>query len=257
MTPATAHTVEIADLKIHNVSRTEFFEQFNEGVVVPINVDLIMQTRRDPGIRALYASAEWRICDSQIVLLASRFLGTPFKEKISGSDALGELCVYHRDDPDFRLFLLGARPGIAAEAGKRINARIGREIVVGSHSPSFSVVDSPAEQKEIVDVITSSGATVLAVGLGAPKQERVIMALRTQLPATVRRYIAIGATLDFEAGNIPRAPAWMSRSGLEWAFRLFREPGRLWRRYLLEDTPFLWLMLCQRLGWLKRTSLRD
>ena len=90
----------------------------------------------------------------------------------------------------------------------------------------------------------------MAVALGAPKQERWILANRDQLPE-VRVFFGIGATVDFEAGLVPRAPTWMSRNGLEWFWRLAREPRRLWKRYLVDDLPFFWLLLRQRLGLYK------
>ena len=242
-------TVTILGVSLTNLSRPELFARFTEGVLVTPNVDIIMKARHDTEFHALLHQAEFRICDSQIVKLAGAFLGTPIKEKISGSDFLGEWCQHHARSPEVKLFLLGAGPGVAAEAARRINARIGREIVVGAHSPSFGFEKKPEECAELVRIVNASGATALAVGVGAPKQEKFIMAYKAQIPQ-VRSFMAVGATIDFEAGNVTRAPAWMSRTGLEWAYRLAQEPGRLWRRYLVDDLPFFWLLLRQRLGLL-------
>ncbi len=241
-------TVNILGVSLTNLTRAELFPRLNEGVFFTPNVDIIMKLRADPEFHALFHRAEFRICDSQIVQLGSKFLGTPIKEKISGSDFLGEYCAYHAKHPEVRLFLLGAGPGVAAEAQRRINARIGRDIVVGAHSPSYGFEKQPDECAALAALVNDSGATALAVGVGAPKQEKFIMGYRAQMP-NIRVFMAIGATIDFEAGNVPRAPAWMSNSGLEWAYRLYREPKRLWRRYLVDDLPFFWLLLLQKLGF--------
>jgi len=240
-------TINILGTSLTNMGRAELFSAFTDGVLFTPNVDIIMKLRRDPEFHELFHRAEFRICDSQIVKIAARFLGTPIKEKISGSDFLGEYCEYHADNPEVKLFLLGAGPGVALEAQRRINTRIGRNIIVGAHSPSFGFENDPVECAELAKRVCDSGATALAVGLGAPKQEKFIMRYKTSM-SSVRVFMAIGATIDFEAGHIARAPAWMSRNGLEWAYRLRREPRRLWRRYLVDDLPFFGLLLKQKLG---------
>lgn len=240
-------TVNILGVTLTNLSRPELFAQLNDGVFFSPNVDVIMKLRADSEFHALFHQAEFRICDSQIVQLGSKFLGTPIKEKISGSDFLGEYCAHHAQNEAVRLFLLGAGPGVALEAQRRINARIGRDIVVGAHSPSFGFEKRPEECTALAKLVNESGATSLAVGVGAPKQEKFIMRYKAQMP-NVRVFMAVGATIDFEAGNVPRAPVWMSSAGLEWAYRLWREPKRLWRRYLVDDLPFFWLLLKQKLG---------
>jgi N-acetylglucosaminyldiphosphoundecaprenol N-acetyl-beta-D-mannosaminyltransferase len=249
-------TVNVAGVELHNLSRLELLQRLNDGVFFNPNVDVIMKLRRDPEFFALFHQAEFRICDSRIVELGARFLGTPVEEKISGSDFFGQFCHYHRANPDVRVFLLGAGPGVAEQARRRINDREGREIVVAAHSPSFGFERKPEECAELVERVNASGATVLAVGVGAPKQEKWIMRHRDRMPR-VRVFMAVGATIDFEAGVLPRAPEWMQKAGLEWAYRLWREPRRLWRRYLLENTPFLWLLLMQRLGRLPGTPQRN
>ena len=240
-------TVNILGVTLTNLSRPELFAELNDGVFFSPNVDVIMKLRADPEFHALFHQAEFRICDSQIVQLGSKFLGTPIKEKISGSDFLGEYCAYHAQNEAVRIFLLGAGPGVALEAQRRINARIGRDIVIGAHSPSFGFEKREEECAALAQLVNQSGATSLAVGVGAPKQEKFIMRYKAQMP-NVRVFMAVGATIDFEAGNVPRAPVWMSNTGLEWAYRLYREPKRLWRRYLVDDLPFFWLLLKQKLG---------
>lgn len=240
-------TVNILGVQIHNLSRDELYARLTEGALFTPNVDIIMKLRADPEFHALFHRAEFRVCDSRIVQAGARFLGTPIVEKIAGSDFFAEYCTYHRHNPDVRVFLLGAGPGVAAQAMQRLNDRLGRRVIIDALSPSFGFEKNEEECRRIVAQVNASGATVLAVGVGAPKQEKWIMRWREHMPG-VRVFMGIGATIEFEAGHIPRAPRWMQHAGLEWAWRLGREPRRMWRRYLVEDPPFFWLLLLQKLG---------
>lgn len=249
--PATSSerfpSVSVLGVCLHDVSQDELLRSLDHGVVFTPNVDIILRARKDPEFFRVLHQADVLTCDSRIVQLAARFLGTPIREKISGSDFFPAFCRHHQQSSDVRIFLLGAMEGVAAKAMANINQRAGRELVVAAHSPSYGFERNEGECREIIELINRSGATVLAVGVGAPKQEKWIMRWRDQLPA-IRIYMGIGATIDFEAGNVSRAPRWMSNAGLEWLYRLLQEPKRLWRRYLLENPPFLWLVLKQRLG---------
>lgn len=240
-------TLNVLGVELHNLSRTELLAQMQSGVFFNPNVDVIMKLRRDAEFHRIFHQAEFRLCDSRILQFAAAFLGTPVKEKISGSDFFGEFCAHHAKNPEIRVFLLGAGPGVADTARARINQRLGREVIIGSHSPSFGFERNEAESLQLVERVNQSGATVLAVGVGAPKQEKWIMRYKSQMPG-VRIFLAIGATIDFEAGNVQRAPGWISQLGVEWMYRLYKEPKRLWRRYIVDDPPFLWFLLLQRLG---------
>ena len=169
--------------------------------------------------------------------MCSRALRDPIPEAIPGSSFFGHYYMHHADDPDCRIFLLGARPGVADEAMRRINARVGRGIVVGAHSPSFGFEKNSGECREIADIINASGANVVLVGVGAPKQEKWIMAHRDMMPG-VKLWMALGATIDFEAGNIKRAPRWVQKICMEWFYRFLKEPRRMFRRYFIDDVRF-------------------
>ncbi len=239
--------VRILNIEVDNFSMEEFLSELDEGFVVTPNADHMVMLQRDPVFRAAYASADYRTVDSQIVAWACRFLGTPVKQKISGSDLLPAYYNYHRDNEDIRIFLLGGANGVARKAAENINRRVGRNIVVGHHSPSMGFEKDPQECSDVIDIVNSSGANVLVVGLGAPKQEIWIAKHRSRL-TPIKIFLALGATIDFEAGNVKRAPAWISKCGCEWLYRLSREPGRLWRRYLQRDILFPILVIRQKLG---------
>lgn len=238
--------VKILNIELDNLSQAEMLAQLQEGVVFTPNVDHLMRLQWDRAFFDVYQEATYKVCDSKIVLYAAAFLGTPLKEKLSGSDFFPAFYTYHRDNPDIRIFLLGAAEGVAQQAQANINAKVGREIIVGAHSPSFGFEKNAAECERLIDLVNQSGATVLAVGVGAPKQEMFIHTYRHRLPQ-IKIFLAIGATIDFEAGNVKRSPKWMSEIGLEWLYRLLAEPQRLWKRYLVDNPPFLWLILKQKL----------
>ncbi len=242
-------TVNILDVAIHNLSTQELLNSLNRkgGVVVTPNVDHLMKLRKDPELREVYRQSDYRVCDSKIVQFASWFLGTPIQQKISGSDLFPAFYNYNKNNKTIKIFLLGAKEGIAKIAQEKINQKVGREIVVDSYSPAFGFENDPEECQRIIEKIKASGATVVAVGLGAPKQEKWINRYKQQLPQ-VKIFLAIGATIDFEAGYKSRAPKWMSEAGLEWLYRLLCEPQRLWKRYLIESTPFFMLIFRQKMN---------
>lgn len=237
--------IKILNLEIDNFSLTEFLEKFQSGVLFTPNVDHLMKLQKDLEFRKAYDISDYKICDSQVIVYASRFLGTPIEERISGADFFPAFYNYHRNNHDVRIFLLGAATGVASQAQRKINQKIGRNIIVGSYSPSFGFEKDRAECEYIVDTIKNSDATVLVVGLGSPKQEKWILNYKELLP-NIKIFMGLGATIDFEAGKIKRCPKWMGQVGLEWLFRLSQEPQRLWKRYLLDDIPFFLLVLKQK-----------
>ncbi|MDJ0689627.1 MAG: WecB/TagA/CpsF family glycosyltransferase [Xenococcaceae cyanobacterium MO_188.B32] len=240
--------VNILSIPIDNFSMSEMLEKLKfGGVVFTPNVDHLIKLQKDKDFYRIYNSADYRVCDSQILILAAKFLGQPIREKISGSDLFPAFYWYYRHDKNVKIFLLGGPQGVAEKARRNINAKVGRELVIDSYCPPFGFEKNERECQKIVDLINQSGATVLAVGLGAPKQEKWIYEHKNKLE-NIKTFFAIGATIEFEAGHRQRAPKWMSMAGLEWLFRLLIEPKRLWKRYLIEDLPFLFLILGQKLN---------
>lgn len=240
--------VTILNLPIDNLTKRQFLQQLNSGVVFTANVDHLMKLQHDQEFWQAYSQADFRTCDSQILMYASQFLGQPIRERLSGSDLFPEFCSFHRNNKNIKVFLLGGTKNVAQRAQARINQRLGRNIIVGAHSPSFGVVEKPQECLEIVDQINQHQPTVLAVCLGAPNQEKWICRYKDLLPS-VKIFLAIGATVDFESGSQQRSPQWVSNLGFEWLHRLLSEPERLWKRYLIDDMPFFWLLLKQKMGF--------
>jgi exopolysaccharide biosynthesis WecB/TagA/CpsF family protein len=216
------------------------------GLVFTVNPDHLVHLQTNPAFVAAYRQADFITVDSHYVWWALRWQGRGVAEKITGSDLFPAYCRRHAANPAVRIFLLGAQPGVAQRARERLNAAAGRELVVGAHGPSMNFVDDRAEIESVLAMIRASGATALMVGLGAPKQEIWLARHRAALPQ-VRVLMGIGATIDYEAGAVRRAPPWMRRLGLEWAYRVLSEPRRYGRRYL-RNARFLWWMAQDRAG---------
>lgn len=229
----------ILNIDILSISKSELLESMNEGVFYTPNVDHLCKLQHDKVFYDAYCHAEWVVCDSRILLHASKLLRCPIQEAIPGSDFFRDFYNYHKDDPDCRIFLLGSAEGVAEVAMRRINEKTGRRIVIAAHSPSFGFEEDEKECRAIIDMINASGATVLVVGVGAPKQEKWIAKYRNDLPG-VRLFMALGATIDFEAGVKKRAPSMWKKMNLEWLFRFLCEPKRLFKRYFVDDMKFFW-----------------
>jgi exopolysaccharide biosynthesis WecB/TagA/CpsF family protein len=245
-----AERLPILNIKVDNFTKDELLKKFNKGVLITPNVDHLMQLQKDREFYEIYQKAEFVTVDSQIVKMAMKFLGKPIKEIITGSGFFPSFYQYHKTNEAIRIFLLGAAPGIAEKAKENINQKVGRNLVVSTCSPSYGFENNEVECDNIIQLINRSGANVLVVGLGAPKQEKWIYKNKEKL-SNIDIYLAIGASIDFEAENVKRAPVFMQKMALEWFYRLIKEPKRLWKRYLIQDTPFFWLILKQKLGWYK------
>jgi N-acetylglucosaminyldiphosphoundecaprenol N-acetyl-beta-D-mannosaminyltransferase len=238
--------IRLLNSVIDNLTLLELLEVLRDGgTVFTPNVDHLMKMQRSQSFFHAYQAADYRVCDSQLLIYIARFLGTPIRQKISGSDLFPAFYRYYHEDPSMTIFLMGAKEGIAQRAQTVINQKVQRQMVVGVYSPPFGFERNSDECQAMIDRVNRSGATVLALGVGAPKQEQWIAQYKDQMP-NVKVFLAIGATIDFEAGTLRRAPQWMSQVGLEWSYRFLCEPKRLWRRYLGDALPFFTLVLKQR-----------
>ncbi len=238
--------VNILNIPIDDIGKQELLERLKfGGVIFTPNVDHLVKLQKNSEFYQAYQEADYRVCDSQLIMFASRFLGQPISEKISGSDLFPAFYQRYGNDENVKMFLLGGLEGVAQQASDNINAKVGRNMVVDTYCPPFGFERDPAECQKIIEIINASGANVLAIGVGAPKQESWICRHRAKM-TNIKTFLAIGATLDFEAGTLKRAPAWISSAGLEWLYRLIKEPSRLWKRYLVEDTSFFVLILRQK-----------
>lgn len=238
---------KILNTEILSITTGELLTELKEGALFTPNLDHLMKLQSDREFYEIYKKAEWVVCDSRILYLAMKLAGQKIPEPIPGSSFFPAFCDYHAEDQNCRIFLLGAKEGVAQKAMENINNRIGRNIVVGAHSPSFGFEKNDEEIDSICQIINNSQANVVLVGVGAPKQEKFIMRHKAKMP-NVKIWMALGATIDFEAGNVKRAPKIFQMCAMEWFYRFLMEPKRLWKRYFVEDMPFFWLLTKQMLG---------
>jgi exopolysaccharide biosynthesis WecB/TagA/CpsF family protein len=240
--------VKIFNIKIDNIPKSDLLQHLSYGILVTPNVDHLIKLQKDREFYEIYKQADWVICDSRILAWGLKFLDTPVREVIPGSSFFTDYYLYHKDNKDVKIFLLGAGEGIAQKAMDSINIRVGRKMVVGAHSPSFGFEKKAEECEEIVRIINQTDATVLVIGVGAPKQEKWAFKYKDRL-FRIQLFMSLGATIDFEAGTLKRAPAIFQKLSLEWFYRLCMEPKRLAKRYLMDDLVFFYYLFRQKLGY--------
>ncbi len=219
-------------------------ENRNAYVVTP-NVDHIVQLERGGELCRVYKEADLILTDGKPLIWIARWYGTPIKEKISGSDLFPRLCELAAGK-GYRMFFLGAAEGVAAKAASNLSRRFAGLNVAGTYSPPFGFEKDPDEAEKIKDMIQSAKPHILIVGLGCPKQELFILHNREKLGVPVS--LGLGASLDFEAGTVRRAPRWMADHGLEWLFRITQDPKRMAKRYLIDDQKIIGLAWKYRKG---------
>jgi N-acetylglucosaminyldiphosphoundecaprenol N-acetyl-beta-D-mannosaminyltransferase len=210
------------------------------GAVFTPNVDHIVEFEKNPALRLAYAAADLSLVDGMPVVWASRLMGTSLPEKISGSDLVLPL-LERALERAWRVFLLGGLEGVADLAAKNLAKKMPTLRIVGTLAPRIDMNEPKDSRREVVEAVRRARPDIVVVAFGAPKQELWIEEARSELVPAV--LLGLGASVDFLAGTLPRAPAWMSDSGLEWLYRLAREPRRLWKRYLLRDPRFFAIVL--------------
>lgn len=214
--------------------------------VVTANVDFLVQAHRDVELRRILLESDLTLCDGTPLVWASRWLGNALPERVAGSDLAPKL-MQRAAEKGYRVFFLGAAPGVAEAATARLRAHYPSINIVGHYAPPYAAL-LEMDHAQIVQKVREARPDILLVGFGCPKQEKWIAMHHRSLGVPVA--IGVGATIDFLAGRVKRAPAWMRRSGTEWAYRLALEPRRLFRRYAHDLTCFFPILAAQwwRLG---------
>jgi N-acetylglucosaminyldiphosphoundecaprenol N-acetyl-beta-D-mannosaminyltransferase len=211
----------------------------------------VVTAEDDLTFRAAYGEASLSLADGQLVVWAARLLGTPVPAKVSGSDfvwPLMELAARR----GFTVYLLGGAPGAAEVARERLVRELGVK-VVGLDAARIPLDAAPGEADPALERVRAARPDLVLVALGSPKQERWIHRSRAALGGAVA--LGVGASVDFLAGRVSRCPRWVSRVGLEWLYRLLKEPRRLAHRYLVKDPRFLAVLL--RTAWSPGASRRQ
>lgn len=202
------------------------------GHIITPNVDQIVRVEKDKYFKDIYANAELLLADGHPLLWIANWYRRPFKEKICGSDLVPELCAL-ASEKGYSIFLLGAAPGVALKAADKLKQKHPALKVAGVYSPIKGFEKNSNEINKINTLLLNSKADMLFVGLGVPKQD--VFIYENMEHYKIPMSFSIGASIDFIAEVQKRAPLWMRRIGMEWLYRLFREPKRMFKRYLIDD----------------------
>lgn len=211
--------------------------------VVAINVDVVMKIENDSYLKKIIDNADMVLVDGKPLIWISKIHKKPVKAKISGSDLVPLLCT-EAAQKGYSLFIIGGKDGIAEKAKLRLKQQHPNINIVGTYAPPVGFEKDEAELEKINSMISEKQPDLLIACFGCPKQEKWIYENYQKYDAKVS--ICAGATVDFLAGNINRAPKWMSNHGFEWFYRFLQEPKRMFRRYFIDDVKIIKLVLKYR-----------
>jgi N-acetylglucosaminyldiphosphoundecaprenol N-acetyl-beta-D-mannosaminyltransferase len=215
------------------------------GFVVTPNIDHVVLAEHNPAFLAAYEAASLSLADGFPVVVTSRLMPTRLPAKVSGSDLvppLVALCAKRKK----RLYLLGAGPGVAELAAEKLVELHPDLVIAGIDAPMVDLSKPKESRAPIIERVVAAKPDIVLVAFGAPKQELFCHEIAEAVSPAV--LLGIGATLDFIAGTVKRAPSWMSRLGLEWAYRFGQEPRRLFHRYFVQDPQYLGIVFRQYLA---------
>lgn len=227
--------IDFLNIKVDNLTMDQAIDKIEQLVipkgcsyVVTPNVDHIVRVEDDEEFKKVYDDADLVLTDGMPLIWISRYLHNPIVEKVSGSDLLPRVCEMAAKK-GFRVYILGAAEGVAEKAAENLVHTYPGLKIVGTCSPSYGFEKNNDEICKIIQKVNNAQPDILAVSLGSPKGEKFIYKYLDQL--NVPLSMQIGAAVDFLAGNVKRAPKWMSNCGLEWLYRTIMEPKRLAKRY--------------------------
>lgn len=201
--------------------------------IVTVNLDFLRLSVHDTEFREIVNASSLVVPDGMPLVWASRLQGEPLPERVAGVDLVME-CARLSAERGYRIFLLGAAPGVADVAAETMRRRFPRANIVGTHSPPTLSAD---DNMVTVARVKEAKPDILLVAFGAPRQEIWIHEHINSLDVPV--CIGVGGSFDMISGRVSRAPEWMRHSGFEWFYRFMREPKRLWKRYFVQDLPIL------------------
>lgn len=210
-----------------------------KSYVVAINVDVVMKIEADSYLKEIVDKADMVLVDGKPLIWVAKIHKQPVKAKISGSDLVPLMCEV-ATNRGYSIFILGGKDGIADLAKQKLEEKHPKIKIVGTYAPPFGFEKDQEELMKINLLISKAKPDLLIVCLGCPKQEKFIYENIQNYDAKVS--VCAGATVDFLAGNVKRAPKLMSEHGFEWLYRFFQEPKRLFRRYFIDDVKILKLI---------------
>lgn len=233
--------IRFARIKIEDALKVveELIAKDRKSQVCVTNAYSLVLMQKNKEFKTMADSADLVVADGKPLIWISRLYRKPILERVSGSDLVYGLSK-KSTQKRYKLFFLGSNPATLGKMVENLKKIFPSLRVAGVYSPPFKKQFSEREDEKMMALINRVKPDVLFVGLGAPKQERWIWEHKDKLRVPVS--IGVGAAFDFVAGTVKRAPKWMQKCGLEWLFRLCQEPRRLWKRYLIGNPVFLWLV---------------
>lgn len=213
--------------------------------ILELNVDVVVKMEKDLELRAIADSTALTLVDGKPLVWISKLQGKPVQEKISGSDLMPKLCELAAAK-GWSIFVLGGMGDVPRKACENLSRQHPGLKIAGWYSPPKGFEKDEAECRHINDLINEANPDFLFVCFGCPKQEKWLASHRAEFRSGV--CLCAGASVDFAAGNVRRAPKWMSDHGLEWFYRFLCEPKRLFRRYFIDDMQIIRLMFKYRKG---------
>ena len=209
--------------------------QGKRGWLCTVNVAILMMMRKSPALQHFADQATWTVSDGQPIIWTARWFGTPLPERVTGVDLVERLCERAQAEGK-GVYFLGASRSVIDTLAQRMHNRFPTLRI--AHDDGYFTATQAAAR---ADAIAQSGASILMVGMGVPRQEQFIEQQWERLG--VQLAIGVGGSFDVLAGLRDRAPEWMQQIGLEWFYRLVQEPGRLWKRYLVTNTGYVLLVI--------------
>jgi N-acetylglucosaminyldiphosphoundecaprenol N-acetyl-beta-D-mannosaminyltransferase len=239
--------ISLLKTNIHNLSMQDTLALVEQAIAenkqlhhMVVNAGKLVILQKDDELRESVNSADIINADGQAVVWASKFLGVPLKERVAGIDLMANL-VELAHQKQYKIYLLGAKEEIVSKLAEIYTSQYGSEILAGYRNGYFNEMD----ECSIVEDIVNSGAHMLFVAMTSPKKENFLYRHKTQL-SSVNFIMGVGGSFDVFAGKTKRAPLWMQKIGMEWFYRFLQEPKRMWKRYLIGNTKFLFLVLKEK-----------
>jgi N-acetylglucosaminyldiphosphoundecaprenol N-acetyl-beta-D-mannosaminyltransferase len=222
----------------------QLLDRGEQGYICVTGVHGIMEAQSDEGFRDILNRSFLTTPDGMPTVWLGRMQGFKGMSRVYGPDYMLGVCE-RSVTRGYRHFLYGGKPGVAEELRTALTRKFPGLQIVGTYTPPFRPL-STEEENNLRSQLEACRADVLWCGLSTPKQERFMAAYCQRMP--VKLMVGVGAAFDLLSGNLSEAPDWMKNAGLQWLYRLMKEPGRLWRRYLLNNPRFTWLTFLQLTG---------
>ena len=244
-------TSKVLGVRFHRLSVAESVGQIREYIkegkprqVCLANAYTLAVAEKDESLMNLLNNSDLVLADGMSIVWAGRWVGAALPQRVAGPDLMEALCA-EASRKSYRIYLLGSTDDNLKALSEVLKIKYPNIQIAGMYSPPFCERLDEKETKKIIGYLSEAKADILFVSMSAPKQEKWIANNLTNIPIPV--CIGVGAAFDFISGKIPRAPLWLRKTGFEWAHRLYCEPRRLWKRYLLGNMVFLSSLIWQRL----------